>query len=71
MQKPTKAQRNAKLMAEAAAKNGAVARATNAELRQGIYALSALGDQDSVNLLITEEERRRVARAALFASLAA
>ena len=71
MAKITKNQRNAKAMAAAFAKNGAIARATNAELRQAMYNLSDLGDHDGVNQLISEETRRAEALKALKLALAA
>lgn len=70
MAKLTKNQKNAKLMAEAFAKMGAVARATNAELRQAMYDLADMGDHDGVNLLISEETRRAAATANLMTELA-
>jgi hypothetical protein len=66
-----KRQENAKLMAAAFAKNGAVAQATNAEIRQAMYDLADLNDQAGVNQLIAEEVRRRAAMAALKAALVA
>jgi hypothetical protein len=68
-QKLTKAQMNAKAMAAAFAKMGAVARATNVEIRQAIYALSDMGDHDGVNLLISEEGRRAAALSRLKAEV--
>lgn len=70
MAKLTKNQKNAKAMAEAFAKTGAVARATTAELRQAMSDLADMGDHDGVNLLISEETRRVAAVANIIAELA-